>query len=82
MPLTKKDLQAIEEVSRKVFLEGVEQVVMPLFDNLSDEIEKLSDEMGRQHEITHRLITNAVERLDRHEVRITVLEQHTGLTKA
>jgi len=77
MALTKNDLEAIEKVSRSVFLNGVEQVLMPIFERFEtrfDNIETRLDSMDNRLEGIERILRNTVDRTDHHEERITVLE--------
>jgi len=82
MSLTNKDLEAIEKVSTRVFLNGVDQVIMPVLGKMMDEInerfEKVTEENEQQHEATRRLVIKIMERLDNHEDRISTLEKQVA----
>ena len=82
MALTNKDLEAIEKISTSVFLNGVDQVIMPVLGKMMDEInerfEKVTEENEQQHEMTLRLVMKAMERLDDHDQRITTLEKQVA----
>ena len=82
MALTNKDLEAIEKISTSVFLNGVDQVIMPVLGKMMDEInerfEKVTEENEQQHEMTRRLVMKAMERLDDHDQRITTLEKQVA----
>jgi hypothetical protein len=77
MALTKKDLEEIEKVSTRVFLNGVDQVILPVLGKMMDEINDRFEKNDQQHETTRRWVMKAMERLDNHEDRIGTLEKQT-----